>query len=599
MKYRKSVLINLTILAAIVLLGFSFANSEDITLKSAPHDASIKKHQPQNVILVDFLTEGFESWFPPNWTRIITNSGYTWFQASAEPHGGTFNASILYDPALDPQDEWMISPILDLSASTSDLELSFWFLTSYYWHVSPYDNADMIIVVSTDGGSNWSAPLWTENDYGVFESWSWYEVVLDFGAYAGESNFKVALVYQGVDGAQADFDDVLLSDGDQPLVHDVAAVEILAPAGMGDVGVPVTPEATFGNMGANTETFTANLTIELNGSPVYDEDVIVTDLAGNGTTIDVVFPDFTPANEAIYDVIAVADLTGDQNHANDSAFATYNTIPISDFFVDFESGIADFTTTNDWQHGIPTTGPSGAWSGDNLVGTLINGLYTMGPLLSELTSPEVTIGEQATLTFYHWYTTENGFDGGNVKISTDGGANWTLITPVDGYDGILSTSYQNPIGGQQAFYGSNGFWQQETFDLSAYAGESIKIKFDYGSDISIIGGDGWYIDDFHLESYTTDIEAEATVPKTLNLAQNYPNPFNARTTIEYNLPLNTHVTLDIYDILGRKIETLVNGNQSSGTHAVVWNAGDAATGLYFYRIQAGDLSEIKQMTLLK
>ncbi|UCC80202.1 MAG: choice-of-anchor J domain-containing protein [Candidatus Zixiibacteriota bacterium] len=599
MKYCKNVLVNLAILAGIVLFGFSMASAEDITLKSAPHDGTIKKPQPQNVILVDFLTEGFETWFPPNWTRIITNGNYTWNQSGYSPHGGAFNAQILYDPALVPQDEWMISPILDLSSASPDLELSFWFLTSYYWHVSPYDNGDMIIVVSTDGGNNWSNPLWTEDDYGVFQNWVWYEVVLDFSAYVGEPNFKVALVYQGVDGAQADFDDVLLSDGAQPFEHDVAAVEVLAPIGTGDVGVPVTPEATFGNMGANTETFTASLIIELNGSPVYDEDTVIVDLAGYGATVDVAFPDFTPAAEAIYDVIAVAELTGDQNHANDSAFATYNTIAVSGFFVDFESGPGGFTMTNDWQHGMPTTGPGGAWSGDNLVGTLINGQYTLGPLLSELISPEVTIGEQATLTFYHWYTTENTFDGGNVKISTNGGASWTLITPAGGYDGVLSTGYQNPIGGEEAFYGSNGFWQQESFDLSPYEYESVMIKFDYGSDNSVITGDGWYIDDFFLEFYITDIEEDAEVPIAFRLEQNYPNPFNASTTIDYTLEDDSHVTLDIFDILGRKIETLVNGNQSSGAHSVVWNADGVATGLYFYRIQAGDFSEIKQMTLLK
>lgn len=496
----------------------------------------------------------------------------------------------------------MISPTLDLSSSSPNLELKFWFLTSYYWHVDPYDNGDMIIVVSTDGGNNWSNPLWTEDDYGVFDNWTWYEIVLDFSAYVGESNFKVALVYQGVDGAQADFDDVLLTDGNQPLDHDVAAVEILSPIGEGSVGVPVTPEATFGNFGGNTESFIANLTIENNGTPVYDEDVMVMDLAGYGATTDITFPDFTPAAEAIYDVIAVAELTGDQNHANDSAFASYNTISIAGFFVDFESGNGGFSMDNDWQHGAPTTGPGSAWSGDNVVGTLINGQYTMGPLLSTLTSPEVTIGGQATLTFYHWYTTEGisiAFDGGNVKISTDGGATWELITPAGGYDGELSTGYENPIGGEMVFYGDNGFWQQETFDLSAYAYEAVMIKFDYGSDNSVITGDGWYIDDFHLEFLMTGIDDDATVPNAFNLAQNYPNPFNARTTIEYNLPLDTDVTIEIFDILGRKIETLLKGNQSSGAHSVVWNADNVATGLYFYRIQAGDFSEIKQMTLLK
>lgn len=598
MKNFKSVLAGLAIVTAIVLLGSSFTNAEDITLKSAPDDITFKKPQAPGVILVDYLTEGFETWFPANWTRVITNGNYTWNQATTNPHSGTYSAQIVYDPALVPQDEWMISPTIDLSSALPSLELSFWFLTSYYWHVDPYDNGDMIIVVSTDGGNNWSAPLWTEDDYGVFTNWTWYEVVLDFSAYAGESNFKVALVYQGVDGAQADFEDVLLSDGAQPLDHDVAAMEILAPIGNGNIGDPVTPEVTFGNMGANTETFTAYLTIALNGSPVYNENVIVSDLAGYGATVDVAFPDFMPAAEDEYDVTAIADLTGDQNPANDTAFATYSTVPIPGFFVDFESG-NPFVTNNDWQHGTPTTGPGAAWSGDNVVGTLINGQYTVGPLLSELVSPEIDLGLQPTLTFYHWYTTEATYDGGNVKISTDNGTTWQLITPAGGYDGILSTEYQNPIGGEEAFYGSNGFWQQETFDLSAYENENVMIKFDFGSDDSVVDGDGWYIDDFHLAFSPTAIDDEAISPNAFSLSQNYPNPFNARTTIEYNLPEDSYVTLDIYDILGRKIETLVSEDQSSGHHTTVWDADRVATGLYFYRIQAGELSEIKHMTLLK
>jgi bacillopeptidase F (M6 metalloprotease family) len=315
--------------------------------------------------------------------------------------------------------------------------------------------------------------------------------------------------------------------------------------------------------------------------------------------VDITFPDFTPAVEGEYGVQAVAELTGDQNHANDSAFATYSTIPIPGYFEDFEYGPGGFTMNNDWQHGTPTTGPGGAWSGDNVVGTLINGQYTLGPLLSTLTSPEVFLGDEATLTFYHWYTTEDTYDGGNVKISTNGGTSWTLITPAGGYDGVLSSAYQNPIGGQMAFYGDHGVWQQETFDLSAYIYEAVMVKFDFGSDNSVIDGDGWYIDDFHLVFEPTGVDESTTLPEAVSLSQNYPNPFNARTTIEYNLLSETDVTLEIFDILGRKIATLVHGNQSSGSHAVVWNADEVTTGVYYYRIQAGDFSEFKKMTLLK
>lgn len=596
MKFSTNALITLVVL---VLFTFSFAIADDITLKSAPYKVVNKKYQPQDAALVDFLAEGFETWFPAGWDRIITNSGYTWFQASYDPQEGYFDASIEYDPALVPQDEWMISPVIDLSAAHPGLELKFWFLTSYYWHVDPYDNGDMIIVVSINGGDTWSEPLWTEDDYGVFENWTWYEVILDFNEYVGESNFRVAFVYQGVDGAQADFDAILLTDGDAPFDHDVAAVEIIAPVGTGDAGVPVTPEATFGNFGGNTETFTANMAISLNGSEVYNEDVEITDLAGYGGTEDVTFPEFTPADESIYVVTATAELDGDQNEANNSIDANYNTIPISGFFVDFESGDGDFTFTNDWQHGMPTTGPGGAWSGDNVVGTLINGQYTMGPLLSELISPEIAISDEPVLTFYHWYTTENTYDGGNVKISTDGGSTWELITPEGGYDGVLSTNFQNPIGGEQAFYGSNGFWQMETFDLSAYADQTVRVKFDYGSDISVITGDGWYIDDFHIDFLTTGIDDTATLPNSFKLEQNYPNPFNALTEINFTVPNASNVDLSVYNMLGQKVATLASERLEAGHHSVNWDASQVSSGIYFYKLTAGNNSETRALTLIK
>ncbi len=588
----------LATLAVLVLFAFSFAIADDIALKSAPYKIVNKKYQPQDMVLVDFLAEGFETWFPAGWERIITNGGYTWFQSSYSPQEGNYNAEIVYDPALVPQDEWMISPVIDLSAANQGLELKFWFLTSYYWHVNPYDNGDMIIVVSINGGDTWSEPLWTEDDYGPFQNWTWYEVILDFDDYVGESNFKVALVYQGVDGAQADFDAVLLTDGYQPLDHDVAAVEIIAPVGAGDAGVPVTPEATFGNFGGNTENLTANMAISLDGSDVYNEDVEITDLAGFGATETVTFPEFTPA-EGAYVVTATAELEGDQNEANNSIDANYNTMPIAGYFIDFESGDGDFTFTNDWQHGAPSTGPGSAWSGDNLVGTLINGQYTMGPLLSELTSPEIAIGDEPILTFYHWYTTENTYDGGNVKISTDGGSTWQLITPEGGYDGALSTDFQNPIGGEQAFYGSNGFWQMETFDLSAYADQTVRVKFDYGSDRSIITGDGWYIDDIFIEFYTTGIDDNATLPNTFKLEQNYPNPFNALTQINFTLPRAADIDLSVYNMLGQKVAALASGMMDAGYHSVNWNASDVTSGIYFYRLTAGDNCEVRKMTLLK
>jgi len=83
------------------------------------------------------------------------------------------------------------------------------------------------------------------------------------------------------------------------------------------------------------------------------------------------------------------------------------------------------------------------------------------------------------------------------------------------------------------------------------------------------------------------------------LQQNYPNPFNPSTVIGYQLPTDTHVTLNIFDALGREVCTLVNERQSAGNHYVRLNAANLPNGVYFYRLQAGTFTQVKKMILLK
>jgi hypothetical protein len=84
-----------------------------------------------------------------------------------------------------------------------------------------------------------------------------------------------------------------------------------------------------------------------------------------------------------------------------------------------------------------------------------------------------------------------------------------------------------------------------------------------------------------------------------SLSRNYPNPFNTSTAISYNLPNAADVKLDIFNILGCKLETLASGHQEAGYHQVVWNAGDTPSGVYFYRLKAGERMETNRMLLLK
>ena len=90
------------------------------------------------------------------------------------------------------------------------------------------------------------------------------------------------------------------------------------------------------------------------------------------------------------------------------------------------------------------------------------------------------------------------------------------------------------------------------------------------------------------------------IPTKYDLYQNYPNPFNPTTKIKFDLPKQSVVTLKIYDIAGREISSLINNQQyNAGAHSFDFNASNLASGVYFYRIQAGDFTEIKKMMLIK
>jgi CubicO group peptidase (beta-lactamase class C family) len=88
-------------------------------------------------------------------------------------------------------------------------------------------------------------------------------------------------------------------------------------------------------------------------------------------------------------------------------------------------------------------------------------------------------------------------------------------------------------------------------------------------------------------------------PFRLALEQNYPNPFNPNTTIEFRLERRTDVTLKIFDVLGRYVETLINTTMQAGTHYAVWNAENLSSGIYFYSLQAGGKTEVKKLILLR
>lgn len=137
----------------------------------------------------------------------------------------------------------------------------------------------------------------------------------------------------------------------------------------------------------------------------------------------------------------------------------------------------------------------------------------------------------------------------------------------------------------------------ETFeDITGDLGNTDVYSLDVDIEGRLLAGTG---NGIYVRDITTGTEPGAPLPLTPVLDQNYPNPFNASTTITFTLPDARSVTLTVYDLLGREVQILVNGETIEGSHNVTFDGTDFPSGIYFYRIEAGDFIDTKILTLLK
>ena len=156
------------------------------------------------------LTEGFEGGVvpPTGWTRVITDSSYTWkIMTAGTPHSGSYAADVEYDPALAQQDEWLLSPEMVLNSAT----LSFWSLGSLYWCRDTYDNCDLniwLVVGDVGGGDDVYVG---QADASWSDSYVWSQSVFDLTPFVpANTPVHIAFQYVGVDGAQIGLDDILV-----------------------------------------------------------------------------------------------------------------------------------------------------------------------------------------------------------------------------------------------------------------------------------------------------------------------------------------------------------------------------------------------------
>jgi hypothetical protein len=146
-----------------------------------------------------------------------------------------------------------------------------------------------------------------------------------------------------------------------------------------------------------------------------------------------------------------------------------------------------------------------------------------------------------------------------------------------------------------------GFAPAGFYTYLAYCGDypdDVTDSAFFGFDITLHpadGSDGWDLTGWFVDAG----DKTDAIPATIALFSNYPNPFNSSTEIIFSVPSPMPVKLDIFNLMGQKVATLVDGHSDAGRHSVNWNASSLSSGIYFYKLTAGDKIITKRMTLLK
>ena len=258
---------------------------------------------------------------------------------------------------------------------------------------------------------------------------------------------------------------------------------------------------------------------------------------------------------------------------------TQNAPAVTIFEDNAENGFANWTTNQGWNNTTQYSySPVNSFT-DSPGGNYINKADNSMTLKNVI---NVSTYNSLTLSFWHRYNTQATKDFGRVEVSTNGGVNWVQVKS---YSGVLSSMTKVEI------------------DVTNFKSANFKIRFRLTSDKSTVA-DGWYVDDIKITGKTSGAQItkagkDDNMPGNYSLGQNYPNPFNPVTKIKFEIPKSGFTTLKIFDILGKEIKTLVNESLQPGTYEATFDGSQLTSGIYFYKITAGDFLETKRMMLIK
>ncbi len=482
--------------------------------------------------------------------------------------------------------------------------------------------------VGTDPATNVRGTLSTTSGYAtITDDYETFGAIPADGTAASADDYTVVISSSAPDGEIVSFDLDILSD-DKGNWLSGFTVQVSAPAllyasheaddtpgngnGCIEPGEAVDLTVSMTNAGSAIAT---NLSATLSSTDPY---VVITDDSSGLPFINASSTgDFTslratllPTCPGFYEVSFDLDITGDWGYTASTSFSILTSG--NEFADDVEAG------EGGWTHGSVTGGFVDQWHVETYRSHSTSHSWKFGGAGSAvyansadgaLYTQDICLGTDGEMTMWHYMFAEEesstlAWDCGLVEISDDGGATWATLVPVGGYSHAKNDNTANPLPEGTPCWSGEIAWTEVTFDLTAYENDTVQIRFRFASD-GYVSEEGWYVDDIEITSTGPETGVDDTIiPALFSLKQNAPNPFNPTTVIHYQLPQAADVKVEVYNVAGKLVRTLVDGEQDAGFRSVVWDGTSddgraVASGVYMYRLQAGSEIDQKQMVLLK
>ena len=203
----------------------------------------------------------------------------------------------------------------------------------------------------------------------------------------------------------------------------------------------------------------------------------------------------------------------------------------------------------------------------------------------------------------YFTNSKTGFASGSSKIykTNDGGYNWQMLTS-------FSSGFMNSITSKNNYVWSCGSYGKIMYSSNNGANwkfqnsktnQTLSSIFFLDTNIGYVCGNSGFIGKTTNAGIVFISKISSEIPNKIYLEQNYPNPFNSSTNIKFHVSEKLYVQIKLYDILGKEIMTLINESKSPGSYEITFDASSLTSGIYFYRLTAGEYSETKKMIMIK